>query len=190
MTDLRVYKSTKTLFDELNNIENNPLDGDVLEALGFHVVRYTDLNKYAYIEDVVNPNGIILFTPISDYNDGHYSALWLDGRNNLNYWCSYGMNLPQTLQYSTYMKKTPARDEDYLINLVGDYINRTGKSFLVNHTPFQSNKACISTCGRFSLIRLIKRQLSHDEFKDWFCNRRPVNMPNDLLISMITYLIQ
>ena len=54
---------------------------------------------------------------------------------------------------------------------------------------FQNLNESVSECGRWCIIRLIKRELSHNEFEKWFKLIKYPNMNNDELVTMLTYLI-
>mgnify|MGYP001475721999 CR=1 FL=1 len=178
-----------TLNDEIHDKIENALSSDVLETFGFKVINYLDLNKYNRIEDIddILEKGIILYTPISERSLGHYSCIWMK-EDKLYYWCSYGYNLNYTISKSNYMLSTIERDEDFLINLVKDYIRRGG-IFIVNHVKFQNLSSNVSTCGRYSIIRLINKELSHEQFKSWLKLKKYPNMTSDELVTLLTYLV-
>ena len=176
------------LYKELNYKISQALPSTALENLGFRVVNYLDLFKYTKIEQVVDEKGIILYTPISQKSLGHYSCLWLRN-NSLYYWCSYGYNLSYTAAKSDYMQYTPEKDEEYLMTLVKDFINRGG-IFSVNHVKYQNLNENTSTCGRYCIIRLLKRNMSHEEFYKFFTLKQKYpNMSNDELVTMLTYIV-
>ena len=86
------------------------------------------------------------------------------------------------------MQKSPEKDEDYMISLVRDFVKRGG-NFNINTIKFQNLNENVSDCGRWCIIRLIKRDLSHNEFQKWFKLIKYPNMNNDELVTMLTYLI-
>ena len=178
---------SSTLSSEIKNKISSAIPSSTLENLGFTVLNYLELNKYSQIEQVVDEKGVILYTPISQKQLGHYSCLWLK-QNRLSYWCSYGYNLSYTVSKSDYMQKTSEDDENYLIHLVKDFVKRGGK-FSVNEVKFQNLSENVSDCGRWCILRLMKRDLSHDEFERWFKLRKYPNISNDELVTMLTYLI-
>lgn len=175
---------------------NTPLDADILRAqpygdtnTTFKVINYLDLNKFFRIEDVCGSFGVILYTPISTRNNGHYAALWINhNKNELNYFCSYGYNLQFTIQRSNYMLASSEPDEDYLLRLVRDYIQRGG-SFIANHKRYQNLAQEISTCGRYAMIRLIYRDKTNTEFDKWFGIKKGYTLTNDELITLLTFLV-
>ena len=178
-----------TLRNSMTNKIQSAISSDVLENFGYKVINYLDLNKYDRIEDIpdILDKGVILYTPISERSLGHYSCIWIK-EDKLFYWCSYGYNLNYTISKSNYMLSTVERDEDYLLNLVKDYIRRGGV-FIVNHVKFQNLSSNVSTCGRYCIIRLINKDLSHEQFKTWLKLKKYPNMSNDELITLLTYLI-
>ncbi len=178
---------TSTLSSEIKQKINTPISSSTLEELGFKVLNYLELNKFNQIEQFVDEKGIILYTPISQRKLGHYSCLWLKN-GILSYWCSYGYNLSYTASKSDYMQKSPEKDEDYMISLVRDFVKRGG-NFNINTIKFQNLNESVSDCGRWCIIRLIKRELSHNEFEKWFKLIKYPNMNNDELVTMLTYLI-
>ena len=179
---------TSTLLSEIKQKISTAMPSSLLEELGFRVVNYLELNKFTSIEDFIDEKGIILYTPISERQLGHYSCLWLKN-GILSYWCSYGYNLNYTAKKSDYMQSTPEKDEDYLIRLVKDFIKRGGK-FTVNEVKFQNLSESVSDCGRWCILRLIKRNLSHEEFEKWFnVSSKHRNLSNDELVTMLTFII-
>ena len=182
-------KILKKLDDDVKYKIENAINSEILEKFSFKVINYLDLNKFNQIEDVCGTTGVILYTPISEKMRGHYSTLWMsDDFTKLNYWCSYGYNLSSTISKSDYMLSTPIKDEEFLTNLVRDFIKRGGL-FIVNHEKYQSLNKDVSTCGRYSMIRLMKKDLSHDEFKSWFKLKKQPNISNDELITLLTFLV-
>ena len=185
---------TSTLISEIRNKISAAMPSSTLEELGFRVVNYLELNNYNHIEDFIDEKGIILYTPISQRQLGHYSCLWLAPRteNQLNdilsYWCSYGFNLSYTALKSDYMQKTPEKDEDYLIHLVKDFVRRGGK-FTVNEVKFQNLSENVSDCGRWCILRLMKRDLNHIQFEKWFDTIKQKKLNNDEIVTMLTYII-
>ena len=170
------------LFTQIKYKIGKALPSNVLEELGFTVINYLDLFKYNRIEDFVDQNGIILYTPISQKSLGHYSCLWLNPVvNTLYYWCSYGYNLSYTAGKSEYMQFTPEKDEEYLITLVKEFISRGG-IFSVNHIKYQNLNENTSTCGRYCIIRLMNSNLSHEEFSKYFVKL------NDFFLEVYLYI--
>lgn len=176
-----------TLYSEIQNKISTPMSSSTLEELGFRVVNYLELKNFSKIEQVVDEKGIILYTPISQRQLGHYSCLWLTN-GILHYWCSYGFNLKYTASKSDYMQKTPEKDEDYLIHLVKDFVKRGGK-FHANEVKYQNLSESVSNCGRWSILRLMKRDLSHNQFDKWFDTIKHKKLNDDELVTMLTYLI-
>lgn len=179
--------NTTTLNKEIQNKISKAIPSSTLENLGFTVINYLDLFKYNRIEQFLNEKGVILYTPISQKQLGHYSCLWLKN-GILFYWCSYGYNLSYTASKSDYMQSTPEKDEEYLILLIKDFINRGGV-FSTNHIKYQELSQNISDCGRWCIIRLMKRELSHEEFYKWFRLKKYPNLNNDELVTMLTFLV-
>ena len=176
-----------SLFSEIQNKMSTPMPSSTLEELGFRVVNYLELKNYNHIEDVVDEKGIILYTPISQRQLGHYSCLWLKN-DILSYWCSYGFNLKYTAMKSDYMQRTVEPDEDYLITLVKDFVRRGGK-FDVNEVKYQNLSESVSNCGRWCILRLLKRDLNHIQFEKWFDTIKHKKLNDDVLVTMLTYLI-
>lgn len=181
--DTRKFTKKKTLQTNIVDLEKTPIDSDVLKQFGYKVIPYTTLNQYNTIEEV---GECILFTPTNSQTNGHYSTLWIDVSGNLNYWCSYGYNLQKTLTFSSYMQHTSAPDEYYLMNLVNEFVNRTHKKFLVNEFKYQSSSPNIATCGRWSVVRLMHTEMSHQQFHEWF--KLKGSLTDDMIVTLLTYL--
>lgn len=185
--DMREIPRSRTLFGELDIIEDTPLDSKVLESLGFTIVNYIDLDQYKNIEELCGSNGIILFTPVQNAQNGHYSAIFLLN-GDLYYWCSYGYGILKTISISNYLMHN-VEDRNSLIKLINEYVKRTDKRFIENTSRLQSLEENMSTCGRYCIVRLMNADMDHDKFHYWFTHNRPKGIDNDRLISAITYLI-
>lgn len=170
-----------SLTNEIQNMEFKPMNSEVLKSLGIRVVHWLDLPKYKTIEEICP---CVLFIPIESEMQGHYIALWMNG-TVLNYFCSYAYPIPITMSKSMYLQSTQIDDEDYLNRMINAFLQKGGK-LNMNKYRFQSNKDT-SVCGRYCILRLMKRDLSHEQFHNWFKFR---NIPNDELICLITYLIK
>jgi hypothetical protein len=86
------------------------------------------------------------------------------------------------------MLASSEEDEDYLLRLVRDYISRGG-SFVANYKRYQNLAQEVSTCGRYSMVRLLKRDMTNKEFDKWFYLKKGYTLTNDELITLLTFLI-
>ena len=159
----------------------SPLQSDILKLHGINVINWLDLKNKNNIEEICP---CILFIPIESEMIGHYIALFFHN-DILNYWCSYGFDIPTTVNKSYYLRNTQVNDEDYLNILLDRYLSKGGKMIINNHR-FQSIYDT-ATCGRFAYIRIMKKNLSNDDFVKWF---RFNNINNEELICLITYLLR
>ena len=110
--------------------------------------------------------------------------MWINN-GMLFYYCSYGYSILKDIAKANYLISTPEKDEDYLMNLINNFIRKGGK-LSINHTRYQGLNYDLSTCGRYCIIRLLKKDLNHDQFKTWFNYK---NIKPDELISLMTYII-
>ena len=169
------------LNSEIVKLVKSPTNSKVIESLGITVINWLELPKYKNIEDICP---CILFIPVESINNGHYGSLWMTN-NILYYFCSYGYSIMKDVSKSMYLNETPQNDEDYLNNLINKFIGKGGK-IQINHTRYQGMNDDISTCARYCIIRLLKKDLNHDQFKSWFMFK---NIKPDELISLLTYII-
>jgi hypothetical protein len=175
-----------SLNDEIKKKIITPLSGEQLSQMGFNMVPWSDLRQKTTVDEICTGpmQGCILFIPTEAKYSGHWICLFIRG-NTLFYFCSYGTSPKNIAQLSDYMIATSIPDEYWLDPLLQNWRNRGGL-ISINKTRYQDLKDSTSTCGRYCALRLIKRDLNHDEFRNWFRMNR---MHPDTLVTLLTFVI-
>jgi len=159
-------------FDELDMIVRNK----------YPIVKYSDLGNYQSIEELVK-GGIVLYYPIQSKTSGHYCALFLKDAKSLYYFDSYGLTITGDILFSEYLMSDENKTvRHYLPDLIQNFKQRGG-TILINPYRFQSMNGDISTCGRHSAIRLLFKDLDHEQYNKLFKYK---NLSNDDLITLLT----
>ena len=172
MSDLRPlkqnpFRNVRNLEQEIIAKERQDVSDDTLKHLGIDVF---DINSTGNVENL-NKNGCILFIPIENDHTGHYICVWYDYyKKRWIVFDPYGVPLRKLAMMTTGVP-------DLLMNLVLTNPDE-------NTIDFESQKKTFATCGRWCYIRLLKKELSHQEFKYW-CNFRGLSY--DDLVSLLTY---
>ena len=177
--------------NQLNNLIvdkiNNGILVETLVQYGANVVTYEKIKSFKDIRDL---SGYIIYMPVETKNFGHYITIWFNrdatgvyDYTKLFYFDSYGYSPEQTVRHSSYMKKTPERDEYYLLNLIISYKRQGG---LVSYNSKQLQKLEASTCARHCLIRLLYSHLSHADYEK-FLKFKSLN-PDELVTLMTVSL--
>lgn len=142
------------------------------------VVPYHELGGFDSIEQLLQPYGavIILYeTTRADF--GHYTALYYNNTNELEFFDSYGFKPDAELPYAQF-DKVP-----YLTQLLAKY----NKPYDYNKVRLQEWEKDVNTCGRWTSLRVRTRKLySLAEFQKLFQSNRYYN--GDWYATALTYL--
>lgn len=140
------------------------------------IVPYHELVNYSSLEQLLEPHGatILLYETKKDF--GHYTALFYDRNNNIEFFDSYGFKPDQELKFAKYDK------DANLTRLIKKY----DKPVIYNNTQLQEWEADMNTCGRWCSMRIRFRDKSPDEFVKLFKNNQFYN--GDWFVSALTFL--
>jgi len=134
-------------------------------------VLYSNLNQYKNIKELLSdePFVVILYQTSSKTN-GHFVSLYAD-ESNIYFFDSYGLYPDSEKQYTKYDRPLP----NFLTNL----IKEDGRNLIWNKIDFQNKKNNrISTCGRWSCLRILLRHLTNQQFERIFTTNKS-NYLND-----------
>jgi len=158
------------------------LTGDEIRKLtGKYPVLYSDLKNYTFknLLKGVGDHQVILLQTLSKVQ-GHYIALF-QRADGVYYFDSYGLGSPDSYkEYTAYDQRYP----NYLSRL----LKESGKPIISNNYDYQSwNPSGISTCGRYSALRIHLLGLDNNEFHSLFVgnNSRFLNNP-DNVVTILT----
>ncbi len=147
------------------------------------IIPYSKLSQYNNIDDVLGPNqcAVILYEMIE--NEGHWTCIFRNKKGRLVFYDSLGYPMDSELVFvNKYRKKNDMPTEQKeLTRLVGN------EKVISNTESVQEDKANISTCGRFSVMRLLLRDLSNKQFNDIFMNDE--DYKPDFFATLVTMLL-
>jgi hypothetical protein len=133
----------------------------------FRLVMYPDLHKERSLDEVMGPHGaaIILFESRPGY--GHWCTIFRapgGDQSLVEFFNPYGGYPDDSLEHiaAGFAEKTN-QDAPYLSLLM----MKSPYRLSYNQYPFQRHGSDIKTCGRHCAARLLLRDLTLDEYKDW-----------------------
>jgi hypothetical protein len=134
---------------------------DILEP-DTKVFPYPNFANMNHIDEAFDPLGrcIILFLTQSETN-GHWVCMFKRDKKTIEYFDSYGEKPegPRSWLSQEQLDRL-GQSEPYLLDL----LRKSGYRVYYNTYPYQSDKNDINTCGRWTVARLICKDLSNKEF--------------------------
>lgn len=126
-----------------------------------HIMTYPELRKYKRIDDIFDPLGrVIMLYPIDALNSGHWVAMWKKG-DAIHYFDPYG-NPPE--EPKEWVSDEKNRQMGQGRNLLTELMRSSGYKIYSNNYPYQKMDADTATCGRWSVARLVLKEMSADQF--------------------------
>jgi len=160
------------------------LTGDeIMRLTGKYPILYSDLKNYTFKKLLkgVGDFQVILLQTLSKV-EGHYVAI-LDRNDGVYYFDSYGLGSPDSYKdYTAYDKQFP--------NYLSKLLKESGKPIISNNYDYQSwNPSGISTCGRYSALRIHLRGLSNPEFHSLFVGNQSKFLSRpDQVVTILTLM--
>ena len=147
-----------------------------------NVVMYTQLINCNSILDLFGKySAIILLFPVQSDTEGHFIAILKNDKNkSINHWDPYGLSYIQERAYTT----NPLVKQHLLGNLYTK-AQQNGWNVTCNTYRLQQMKSGISTCGRWSCLRIRMQYLSDLEFAKLFLKQ---GQSPDFIVTMMTFV--
>jgi hypothetical protein len=158
------------------------LTGDEIRKLtGKNPILYSDLKNYN-VKKLLKGVGdfqVILLQTLSKI-EGHYVAVF-QRQDGIYYFDSYGLGSPDS--YKEYTKF----DQQYP-NYLSKLLKESGKPIISNNRDYQAwNPSGISTCGRYSALRIHLMGLDNNEFQSLFVGNQSKFLSNpDYVVTILT----
>lgn len=151
----------------------NKLDGKV------NIMSYSDLMKYNNIDDALGKYGALVLLYESRDNYGHWTLVFKRNKNTIEHFDSYGIIPDDQFDYidPNFLMKEGI-NEPYLTHL----LYKSGYNVEYNDYKLQEMDNNIKTCGKWVILRLLKRNINIDDFAKFFINNP---MHNDLMVDAI-----
>ena len=151
---------------------------DIVKMIGKGPVLYSDLKKYKNLNQLLGKEGyVVILYQTSSKTTGHFCALMI--KNNAPYWFdSYGFKPDAEEQYTPYDQKLPR----YLTML----LEADERPVSWNKHDYQAKRASVATCGRWSTIAILLKDLSPQDFQHVFYNNKDPYLTSDNLVVLLT----
>jgi hypothetical protein len=176
--DPSILPSLKVGNDELSHslssVEIKTLMNTILKCDNFPVVAYSDIfnketaKEYDYIRKFLSQTeiraAIFLFRQTETY--GHWMALFENSDGDLYVYDSYGDKKPDEyiIGEDGIRNKTLNQESPYLLDCFG---NSSYEYIHWNDYPQQKLKPNIQTCGKWSIFRILNRDMDVEDFADF-----------------------
>jgi len=168
-----------SLVNLLQNGEQHDLTNDDIKSITkgkCKIMSYHELQNINSIDDILINNGACIILYETRQNFGHWTALIRQSNNVLEFFDSYGFQLDQELNYAKY-NNTP-----YLSNLV----NKSSYQLIQNTHRLQRYAKDINTCGRWTSLRIVLKNMNIGDFVRLFTTNNSYN--GDFWATALTYI--
>ena len=162
-----------------NYFKTTDLDGqDIVKLIHKPVVLYSDLKNYKNVNQLLGSDGyVVILYQTSSKTTGHFVCLFV--RNDtIHFQDSYGFKYDTEQQYTPYDEPLPR----YLTQL----IESDGRQVVWNKHDFQNKNSNVATCGRWSCIRIMLKDLDNQQFQQVFYGNKCAFLTSDNLVVMLT----
>lgn len=145
------------------------------------VVLYEDLADYENIIDLLQPHGAVFLLYQVKPNFGHWVAI-IQRKDEIEVFDPYGTYIDDQLEWtSPSNRKKFNMDYPHLSRLL--FNAPRNFDIIFNQHHFQKLKEGVSTCGRWSAARILRKDLNLTQFKNLFDLKRN---DNDDIITKFT----
>ena len=161
----------------LDKAEDIDLSGDDIHRItdgAAKVMSYHELADISDISQIFSPQGVCILLYETRLNYGHWVAL-IDQGDFIEFFDSYNFKPDEELNYAKY-NQTP-----YLSNLK----KKSGRRIVYNDVRLQVFAEDVNTCGRWTSIRVLMRDIPIRQFQQMFKKVKHYN--GDLWVSALTY---
>ena len=142
---------------------------DLLKAVpGSVFYRYPDLRKFRSIDELLpSPTSVVFILYETEPNSGHWTSLLRDKEGTICFTDPYGLCVDQELRFvKPEERRALHEDRPILLSLLVKG-NKTGENWEFSKYDYQSKDPRVQDCGRWAILRALKRNLSSDEFHAW-----------------------
>ena len=167
--------------DIIKQLESRPLSSnEISNALGGEckIIRYTKISQYKDIDSFLGPNGcaVILFETGKDF--GHWICLFKYPDNKtIEFFDPYGYKPEDEKEFMP-------REYHGAYNYISRMLYNSPYEVEYNDYPFQQDKEGINTCGRWTISRLLLRDIDINRFIKLFKKSKGINP--DILVTLFT----
>lgn len=133
------------------------------KATGALVVGYPDLTNYNTVDEVLGPSTSCVILYETRANVGHWVCLFKRDDETLEFFDSFGEKPDRQLKHvSTHFRHVLGEQVPLLTHLLNQ---SPYKTIIFNNVKLQRQSSSINTCGRYCVLRLLKRKLTIEQFR-------------------------
>lgn len=143
-------------------------DDDIQSILAPHptnIINYPDLKTVSNVNDLFDDLGrcVLLFDTISPYS-GHWTGL-IKRDNEIEFFDPYGIKYDQEKRWISKAKLKKFHETEPLLTNLLNQGKQLGYKITYNSHKFQRDTEGVNTCGRWTSVRLLFRDLSATQFQ-------------------------
>ena len=148
------------------------------------IMRYQDLENYDTIDQALEPHGAIVILYQHEADFGHWVAVFRVNDTTIEVFDSYGIPIDSEIDFSPFqIRRHKGEKVAHLTHLIEQ---SQYTKVLENKEPLQKDKKDVSTCGRWSAVRIRFRDVPLKQFDKMFRNTSCGNP--DFIVSALTIL--
>lgn len=150
------------------------------------IITYTQLAKMDTLKDILGPHQATVICYLTKKNYGHWCCLF-QNQEGVQFFDPYGLKPDEELDWdiNEYFRKEAGEDYPHLTYL----LYKSNLPIHYNQYDFQKQKKGVATCGRHTIVRLVFRVLSaeqYDELISELC--KSYKLDPDQLVTLLTPL--
>lgn len=143
------------------------------------IITHDKIKKYNNINDLLGKNNKCVILYRNSLNYGHWCCLFKN-KKGINFFDSYGNKPDEILKFvPNDVNEELKQDHKKLLQL----LYKSKYNICFNQYKLQKLEKYINTCGRWVVFRLLNSDLTEDEFKDLFKNRK--YSPDELITELV-----
>jgi hypothetical protein len=157
---------------------------------GCRIMRYLEMSQQENIDELFSKNNCIALLYLTkSENFGHWTALIRDeAKHTIYFFDSYGKYPDYTLiKVVEELKEQLNMTRNYLAKLLLGAMEQEGWTIDYSDHRLQKTGKGVNTCGRWVAARILRKELSNDEFANLFHTDNPKErMDPDFLVTAWT----
>ncbi len=144
---------------------------------------YPEIVRFKTLDKLLGKHKAIILLYMTKPNYGHFCAVFKQNKDTISFFDSYGYKPDDELKFSS---KKFRESNNQLLSHLTRLMYESGYNIDYNDHKLQSKKNDIATCGRWSGLRVLFRNLTNDEFAKLF---NKTGMKPDELVTALTIYI-
>ena len=153
---------------------------DIVKLIHKGPILYSNLKNYKNLNQVLGKEGyFVLLYQTSNVTTGHFVCCFIR-KGVIHFQDSYGFkyDYPKTHGLTPYDQPFPL----YLTQL----IESDGRPVVWNKHDYQAKRASVATCGRWSCLRILLKDINDLDFQHLFYLNNDAYLTSDNLVVLLT----